>query len=85
MRYLQLEVVNEPLYYDVMKITYHNKVVWQRKEEYFTLVEAIKFNKEVKHKDWDKFYGVNDVLINLAEKQNDFILKALSEKVWEVR
>ena len=79
------DICNDSVYCDIIKITYKDKVVWQRKEEYYTLVEAIKFNKKVKHKDWDKFYGVNDVLITLAEKQNDFILKALSEKVWEVR
>lgn len=75
---------------DIIKITYKDKVVWQRKEEYFTLTEAIQLNKQIKHKDWEYFHEVSSALKELSDivdesTNNDFIIEALSEKVWEVR
>lgn len=80
------DICNDSTYCDIIKITYKDTVVWQRKEEYFTLVEAIQLNKQIKHKDWEYFHEVSSALKELSDiVDDDFILKALSEKVWEVR
>ena len=68
----------------INKIEYQGKVLWERKE-YFTLVEAIKFNKQIKHKDWDNYYDLSEVFHKLSEESRDFAIKSLSEKVWEVK
>ena len=68
---------------DVMKIEYQGKTVWERKE-YMTLTDAIKTGKKIKHKDWNKYYTISELLRLIRLKRNSDLINDFTVAEWEV-
>lgn len=77
--------------FDIMKVEYMDKVLWEREKQYFTLEEAIETGKRFKHKEVKQYTkGIIGQLTLLTyekkeeETSNSYFLEQINSKVWEV-
>ena len=48
--------------FDIMKIEYKDKIVWERKVNYVSFDEAVKSGKRIRNEKWANFYTLQDVI-----------------------
>ena len=48
--------------FDIMKIEYKDKIVWERKVNYVSFDEAVKSGKRIRNKKWNNFYTLQGII-----------------------
>ena len=48
--------------FDIMKIEYKDKIVWERKVNYVSFDEAVKSGKRIRNEKWNNFYTLQGII-----------------------